>query len=392
MKFNIVGLQHHNLPNDFVTRLEPSSIIFEREPKNLHDKNAIKCISKNCHFGYVEKDKARLLTNLILTSKNIYKIKIIKRDTHKVEVEVNFLNKNLLKDLKLSEKGKFSGIYQIKFRIESNFYYYIGQSLDINKRLKQHSKNLEEQNHHNITMQCSWIEDSSSFSCQILYQAKNETSPLQKQIELFEKELYYIAEKGSSSVNAIDGDLVFTKEAVGEFEAMNKVFAKRVGELRKVKVYQKEKLGKLILDVGIFDRNQPRGINIKETNVLSWLNKKPHSVFDYIPRQRTDVVGYSELVKAIRNLQEKISQIDVDKGFVGRFKDSLFKKKGSFETCNFKELNLYLTTLGDYREDIKSKDIISGYKTLSNGKITLDSSLFELLDKNIINQLKEYKD
>jgi hypothetical protein len=238
-------------------------------------------------------------------------------------------------------------------------------------------------------MLSAWLINPNSFSCSILYRAISNNSSLQRQIELFEKEIYYINEVGNDSVNAIDGDLVFTADSLKEFDVVTKEFKRRIKEIRNLKTYQKERLGKLILDVGIMDRVRIKpDVDIKDTNVLTWLNKTRRSPLDYVPHIRTNIYGYFELTTALKKLQKEIQSIDIDKSFVERFKDSLFNKQSSYDTCDLKKLNLFLETLKSYPQDIKAKEIIQNYKTLSNGNITLDSSIFELIEESVIKKLK----
>jgi hypothetical protein len=388
---NIVGLQYRELPVGFLEKLDVSFIKFEREPKNIHDKYAVKCISNGFHFGYIESLHSRFVSQLQLRNISAA-IKIVSKTQKSVKLDFSFPSQINGYEFKFPENSNCAGIYRIKFNIESKDWYYIGQSVDIGKRLKSHLLQLKDFTHHNLMMLSAWLTNPNSFSCSILYRAASNNSSLQRQIELFEKEIYYINEVGNDSVNAINGDLVFTTDSLKEFDVITKEFKRRIREVRSLKAYQKEKLGKLILDVGIMDRVRIKpDIDIKDTNVLTWLNKTRRSPLDYLPHIRANIYGYFELTTALKKLQKEIQSIDVDKSFVERFKDSLFNKQSSYDTCDLKQLNLFLETLRSYPQDIKAKEIIQNYKTLSNGIITLDSSIFELIEETVIQKLKSFK-
>lgn len=385
---NLVGLEFRELPNGFTDRLDAASIKFEREPKNTHDKYAVKCISNGLHFAYVEREKARFIGYLLLRNIPIA-LKIQSQTSKYVRLTISFPKQPSTQEFKLPNDGDCAGIYKIKFNSDSKDWVYIGQSTNINKRLKSHLSELNTLSHHNLMMLGGWLINPLSFSCNILFKSQSNGSPLDRQIELFEKEIYFINEAGNNSVNAIDGDLVLTPDSLNEFEVMNKVFKRKIKEIRSLKSYQKEKLGKLILDVGIMDRIRiPPDVDIKDTNVLTWINKTRRSPMDYVPQIRSHVPGCSVLITALKKLQQEIKQIDIDKSFVDRFQDSLTNKRSKYETCSLQQLQLYLTTLKDYPNDIDAKEVIASYKTMSNGNITLDSSIFELVDTSVLKKLK----
>lgn len=391
MLITIVGLQYRELPSGFLDKLEASTIKFEREPKNIHDKYAVKCLSNGFHFGYIESEFSRFVGQLQLRNIST-SLKIISKKQKSITLDFSFTGQISNFEFKLPENSNCAGVYRVKFILDSKDWYYIGQSVDIKKRLKAHLMQLRDLSHHNLMMLSAWLANPTSFSCSILYTAKSDESPLQRQIELFEKEIYLINEAGSDSVNAIDGDLVFTSDSLKEFELINKEFKRKIKELRILKTYQKEKLGKLILDVGIMDRVSIKpDIDIKDTNVLTWLNKTRRSPLDYVPQIRTNVSGYPELVAALKKLQKEIQLIDIDKSFAERFKDSLFRKRTRYETCDLKQLKLFLETLKNYSNDIEAKEVIAKYKTVSNGSISFDSSIYDIINPSVIGKLKLFR-
>lgn len=81
------------------------------------------------------------------------------------------------------QKEKISGIYCIENMI--NHKKYIGQSVDINKRWKNHIRKLNNEYHNNIYLQSAWNKyGSDNFNFYILEQCNSEV--------LDEKEIFYI--------------------------------------------------------------------------------------------------------------------------------------------------------------------------------------------------------
>lgn len=399
MKVNIVGLQHRNLTKDFISKIGQLEISFKCEIDNKYDKNAVQCISHGVHFGYIEKDKSEYI-NTLINSSNQFTYKILSKDEYKVCLELtirqlsieSYLNNstvNAINKVKIPKDANQSGIYRINFAIDDVKLSYIGQSSNITKRIQSHLKELKNQTHHNKRLQNGWLRNPNSFEIEVLYKSTDNSSALNKQIELFEKELYYIELESGTEVNSIDGDLVFTKESIDEFDAMTKEFKKVVKQIRTVENHKKEMLGKLILDLRIMDRVNKRlqYAEVKDTNVITWLNKKRYSPLDYVPQIRREVKGSKELIDAIQELNSKLKNVSIDTVFANDFKKSLFKKRRTYETCDRRKLKLFIDTMKDYQNRRFGDSDISKYKTVSNGRISYDSSLLEIFDKSFLESL-----
>lgn len=399
MKVNIVGLHHRNLTYDFISKIGKSEISFKCEIPNKYDKNAVQCISHGVHFGYIEKDKSEYISTLI-NSSTPFSYKILSKDEYKVCLELtirqvshgsslNTLKVNTTSEVKIPKDANHSGIYRIKFAIDDVKLSYIGQSSNISKRIQSHLKELKNQTHHNKKLQNGWLSNPSSFEIEVLYKSTDNSSALNKQIELFEKELYYIELEGGKEVNLIDGDLVFTKDSIDEFNVMIKEFKKVVKQTRKIENHKKEMLGKLILDLRIMDRadNGLTYSEVKDTNVITWLNKKRYSPLDYVPKIRYEVIGSKELIDAIQELNSKLKNISIHTVFADDFKKSLFEKRRTYETCDRKKLKLFIDTMKDYQKGRFGDSDISKYTTVSNRRISYDSSLLEIFDKSFLESL-----
>ena len=399
MKVNIVGLQHRSLSNDFIEKIGQSIISFKCETNNQYDRFAVQCLTNGVHFGYVEKENSQKVNSLISSSKQ-FTYKILSKDKYKVCLELVLktsdevsIIKNptvaMRSEITIPNDANYSGVYRINFKIDGVSLSYIGQSTNISKRVQSHLKDLKSGTHHNKRLQNGWLRNPNSFHIDVLHKVLEYGSALDRQIDLFEKEIYFIGLEDGREVNSIDGDLVFTKESLVEFDSMNKEFKKIIKKIRTIENHKKEMLGKLILDLRIMDRVNKRlqYAEVKDTNVVTWLNKTRYSPLDYIPKIRYEVNGSKKLIQTIQNLNNQLKNISNDTVFVEDFKKSLFKKTNSYDTCNRKELMLYVEIMKKYQNGGFSDVDVSNYTVISNGRIRYDSSLLEIFDKSFLNSL-----
>ena len=339
MLINIVGLQHRKLPTTFVDSIKNDSLWLEREPNNSHDKFAVKCWSKDTHFGYVEQAHSRPISYLV--SLNIpLNIKVISSDNYRVRISLKpdvIASNHARSSFECADYKGATGIYQIDFKLEGTDLCYVGQSIDISNRLLAHYRYLCDGSHHNVTMLAAWYSKPSSFRTKVLYLIPKTLSPLQRQITLFEKEIYFISERGASSANKIKGDLVMTTDSSVELKSVHKEVKKILQTLREVEQYKKEKLGKLILDVGIMQRTFVAAIQrgggrrdliqeVKDSNVLTWWNKKSGygGPLDYVPFKNTNVFGCNELISKLFDLDARLKKISEDKLLLDNFIKNVF--------------------------------------------------------------------
>lgn len=88
MKFKVVGVTFTNedtgMPRQqILSGMNPDEAVFlEREPNNLHDKNAIKVMTLHGQVGYVGKDYAAILAEMMDAGRK-FRAKIDTLDTYK---------------------------------------------------------------------------------------------------------------------------------------------------------------------------------------------------------------------------------------------------------------------------------------------------------------------
>ncbi len=381
----IVGIQHRNLSATFSNNLYADRIKLVPEPNNKHDRYAVMCIFDGTHFGYIEKEKSALIGQIIKNCPS-YKIEIIKKEEFVIDIRLTAEPKiNETEFVKLTH-GDIPGIYEIQFTYNGNRFKYIGQSVNINNRLRQHYNELANFTHHNKWLQEAWSKSSHTFQCKVLDSLPANISPLHQQFRLFQLELNRIAEAGDSCVNAIAGDLVLTADALVELDKLIKFLKKRMKYKRTVLAYEKEKLCDLILDVGILKRHKISGNEIKSSNVLSWLNKDSWSVFDYRPKIDNGHRLYNPLVKALRDQQQKIVTVDSDKKYIDKFRENASDKK-KYETCDMKSLQIFLNIVDTYKSVSDSSVVLAQHRVVNHPRVKYDSCLNSLLGASTISLL-----
>jgi hypothetical protein len=359
----IVGLKHRAVESEFVRNLVGKKILLQPEPENSHDKYALKAISNNRHFGYIEKDKSKYITKLL--DNEPLNVTVLSYDEYKVVIQIDFDLNDEVENFKQLPKGNSAGIYCIEFKIADINYCYIGQSNNINRRLQEHFRALSLLKHHNQRMQSAWDSNKTSFSARILQLAPTNLSSFQLQAWLFEKEILFIEKNSNSTVNAIDGDLVFTKTAVVEFDKLIKLTLKKIRAQRRIYIEGKNLIGQEIIDKGIIKEGVFGRLNptvIKASNILTWLNKTRYGFLDYRPLIDTNHIFYKPLLQKIRGEQEKVAAIDLDKWFLNQFITAEIKNKEKYQTCELKSLNRVREIFEKYIDkdmlenlDVKSK-------------------------------------
>lgn len=232
---SLVGLGHHSPPFDVVSELKKCVPTLQREPSNKHDKNAVKVLLKGHMVGYID-TKSAVRVSAILETGVKYQIKF--REQYKSSIGMDFIfefNDKLIKYPELAIEKQI-GIYKISFKNDAEVY--IGQSNQLNDRLKAHWKELHSYSHANINLQKSWINyGERNIKVSIIeVPPDNINSEIRLQKWLEERERYWIKAYKSKTtcMNITDGELVLTKKAINEFTSGQKVFDARIRSEKKV--------------------------------------------------------------------------------------------------------------------------------------------------------------
>lgn len=358
-KTKIVGLQHKGISKEFIENLVGSEISFILEPENKFDRFAVKCIAKGRHFGYVNKKDSALFTNVIKKTNN-NKIKIISFSEYKVDIEVLFdIAENERESAKFEFKedkdGNTAGIYEILFSsaYDNKTACYIGQSNNINRRLRTHYSELEKNRHHNLALQEAWNSGNHVFKHKTLQKCPLNIDEFEKQIWLFRKETEYIKLSEIITVNKIDADLVLTNEAKSKLSGIVNATISALKESRKKAIKYKESIGQEVIDCGIikeekiWDGRQRSGtyekkyLSIKASNVLTWLNKSRYGMLEYRPNIDSSHPRYTALKDELNLAHKGVRNIERD---VKKVKEFLYaiEHKEKYETCKIEFLEKFL--------------------------------------------------
>jgi len=139
-----------------------------------------------------------------------------------VNVDFKVCQKKKRTDPPIGSLASVPGIYGIIFRLNGTEFMYVGQSVDVKKRIIQHQSQLESLSHQNDYLQEGWDQNSQSFEYKILERVPDGLNGMQRQIFLFQREVYWIENCHKVSANKISGDLVLTKESKLELSTIKK--------------------------------------------------------------------------------------------------------------------------------------------------------------------------
>jgi len=357
VELNIVGLKYHNIDRLRLKKIVENQITLVKEPTNKFDKFAVQCWSDGHHFGYIEATVSQKITYM-LNKSNDYLVDVLTYDDFKVRVLIYFeIPKVEYQYLKMPD-GDLPGIYEISFMLGATKYCYIGQSGNINRRLQSHYHNLSNLQHHNDLVQKAWLDDKSKFIHRIIEFCPENLGKLDRQIFLFKREIFHIKNSKIPTVNKIDADLVFTKEAFKEIQSLVHHVKSQLKQERLLIISEKEKIGQRIIDLGIIKEERfwdgyqrageaDRYLEIKASNILTWLNKSRYGTLDYRPKINSDHPMFDNLKENLNAKHQKVSIIDHNRRFLDNF-TSAFKNKGKHETCKIEQLDKFLEIISDH--------------------------------------------
>ena len=358
-KTRIVGLKHRGINMVFLRNLSGESINFILEPENKFDPYAVKCLVKGKHFGYINKNDSRLLSNLIRKSiRN--NVKILAFDEYSVDIEVIFdlpetVKENFAYKFENINEGNCSGIYEISFRhpYDGEAACYIGQSVNINRRLRAHYAELERNEHHNSVLQEAWNDSSKSFHNKIIERCPLDIDEFEKQIWLFRKESDSIKNSKFQTVNRIDADIVLTNEAKIKLRSIVRKSIEYLKEKKKAAILEKEAVGQEIINCGIMKEerfwdgwqrggsNEKKYLTVKASNILTWLNKTRYGMLDYRPKIDTSNPRYKELKQKIVFAHSVAKNLEKEIKLIKEFSYTI-EHKGKYDTCKIESLEKFL--------------------------------------------------
>ncbi|MBE0448864.1 MAG: hypothetical protein IBX64_12380 [Actinobacteria bacterium] len=293
-KANLVGMSYCATPFQIHDTVLHAALQLEREPDNLHDQNAVKVLVSGYKVGYLDRKSAQKVGNLIEKGAHLI-IKVADSAINPTSKAISLVVEAELNTVKpdLPICGTDSGIYRIS--INSGHWMYVGQSIEISKRLLTHWKDLNFECHNNIALQEKWRQfGESSFVTEVLEIAPKGMSDLERQRWLGEREDYWIKEtkKISICLNLKDAEIVTTKKAKAEFDilaaASDKQHDERVRERKKeikleIKILESElsksNNQKQVVTKNVYDLKNFISSNTGIRGFFFWIRVKRHSKY-----------------------------------------------------------------------------------------------------------------
>lgn len=214
---SLVGMRFYKPSFDIQTKALNSKLVLEREPRNPHDSNAIAVSICDEKVGHINKDAAAIIAPL-MDSGEEFKVVVGKFSKQSIGLQIISMEEYTSASPPTLLNGNSAGIYAINCGLSI----YIGQSNNINIRLKSHWQSLSAGTHANKHMQKYWNEHGSHKLQASIIERPSADLPagLKMQRWLAEREKHWIEHhkaKGAT-LNILDGDIVETKKAISDLE------------------------------------------------------------------------------------------------------------------------------------------------------------------------------
>jgi hypothetical protein len=381
MTVNVVGFKYRGTTPSILQGADGSQLSLRPEPSNPIDYNAIKLIVSGRHVAYIQKDLAAQVSALLRQGLNYtISIKNISETFATLVIEFGSLKATSTSTTN-NAIASSPGIYEIIFSYEGQKWSYYGQSSNMNKRIKQHQRDLENAAHHNSILQNAWIGNPNTFQYISREVVGADDTPLIRQIKLFKMELSYISTSKYNCANILKGDLVLSADAQKDLKETQKYFsgviAKIIGELKLIK----DAIGEIMLRERLV---YSFGKKLNKSNVLSQI-KMRHSYDE--PSAFTDSENplFKALKFALQVNQNKIEKHQNFRKIINEFPSKPWNAT-KYTTTSFEEVTQFLSLIERYQnfEPFAGLD----RRTSSTSAIKYDPILESVLSSEVISMLR----
>lgn len=213
---SIVGLNYYEATSEIFIKInEGVEITLKPEPDNPHDKHAVAIFIESLKIGYIRAREAKQISDAMRSNSNITvrpeHIDTACRPTY-LPATVT-IEKNIEITPPKIAPPNTAGIYRIYSSRTGGFY--IGQSNDANRRIREHWTSLSLGIHPNSALQQLWNEyGDPNFIADLVAAAPDGLSSIARQNWLADSEIYYIGQgkKYGDCLNKYSGGLVLTQE------------------------------------------------------------------------------------------------------------------------------------------------------------------------------------
>lgn len=190
----LLGMKHHGFVFPAGALVPSEAIALRRDPHNQHDPNAIAVLISGVMAGFIDKQNAQIIAPLLDKGAKVSVGAIAKGPTVRTSVPLKIVleqNFQAIPPPKLAA-GKVIGIYLIE--IEHCSEVYIGQSRDINERIKSHWRELNHGVHSNPELRRLWERyGGHTFKARIIDVAPTECTDQKLSAWLQDRELHWIS-------------------------------------------------------------------------------------------------------------------------------------------------------------------------------------------------------
>lgn len=222
----VVGIKFYGITKKIIEKInEGAQMRLEAEPENPHDSNAVAVYFEKIKIGHIRASEAPLVSRAmkeLATAKAIARNKNVPSNATYFDADVLLEKETTPPQYPTIAPAKTAGIYKI--HSTSTGRYYIGQSIDVNIRIKEHWNSLLLGVHPNSELQKLWTTyGEADFKATLVAAAPEGLSSAERQIWLGDSETHYINQgrKYGSCLNKYSGKIVLTQElrdSEGEYE------------------------------------------------------------------------------------------------------------------------------------------------------------------------------
>ena len=297
----IVGLKYFSVKFEIKDAIFSEKIELRRNPDNKYDQNAIMVMLRGVQIGHIDRDSAKVISPNLSKSKS-YKCKILDfdKDSYHIriivslEVEYKKIASENLQDIKCP------CIYRIYFNNNAIEQSYIGQSVELKKRILSHERDLNFGNHSNFLLQYAFNNHGDGFfGVEVVEIAPLGLSPIEQQIWLLEKERLWIGyfRERDQSLNRETAFLVETKESIDQFDLEIDLNNEKAKLFRSNKNKERRDINKKLEDISFkirklsSERAENKQIISNNTGLISFFsrNKLKEAEIDIISNRINDI-------------------------------------------------------------------------------------------------------
>ena len=196
---NVVGLKHYGFSAQVITELQSGyKLTLYEDPMNPHDKNAVSVHVLAKHIGYISRVDAPIISAALKNKTSAISINLVDTASKIMPDNANFPVSIVIEREGEPQSswsipnGECAGIYCLQSADKKSNY--IGQSKNVNKRLKQHCRDLFLGIHANYKLQRIYFSKAPNcIEATLLEAAPTNSSVAETEAWLNDRELHWIA-------------------------------------------------------------------------------------------------------------------------------------------------------------------------------------------------------